>query len=100
MLLSASIFIHPDEPLFPRPLPNASWRAKLATRRLTRRARHPRLLRRCRDLLLHHIGISMEPIGLAHHLAALDLPDLDETTALVVLLRDLQRRDDAVQREV
>src|SRR5947207_14800644 len=62
--------------------------------------RGSRLLPGLLDVLAHDVLIRGEPIGLLHELAALDLPDLDEPAALVILRRHLQRRHEPTEREV
>src|SRR6266850_7380183 len=52
------------------------------------------------DVLGHHVLVRGVPVGDLLELAALDLPDLHEPAALVVLRRDLERRHQAAEREV
>src|SRR2546422_1221696 len=60
-----------------------------------------RLLLRARrlDVLADHIVVGAEPVGHLHELPALDLIDLDQPAALVVIRRDLERRHESAQRE-
>src|SRR2546425_2377996 len=60
-----------------------------------------RLLLRARRLnvLADHIVVGAEPVGLLRELPALDLIDLDQPAALVVIRRDLERRHESAQRE-
>src|SRR5919108_1641589 len=62
--------------------------------------RRLRLLSRLLDVLGHHVLIGGEPVRHLHELTALDLPDLEQPAALVVLRRDLERRDEPPQGEV
>src|SRR5262250_1752182 len=63
--------------------------------------RAPLLLRAALlDVLGHHVLVRGEPVGLLLELAALDLPDLYEPTALVVRVRDPERRHQPAEREV
>src|SRR6266513_217791 len=59
-----------------------------------------RLLPGLLDVLGHHVLVRGEPVGDLLELAALDLPDLHEPAALVVLRRDLERGHQSAQREV
>src|ERR687888_2785937 len=52
------------------------------------------------DVLRDDVLVRVEPFGRLHELAVLDLPDLDEAAAFVVLRRDLERRYQPAQREV
>src|SRR6185369_11355883 len=52
------------------------------------------------DVLGHHVLVRGEPVGLLLELAALHLPDLDESAALVILRRYLQRGHQPAQGEV
>src|SRR5712691_6880 len=52
------------------------------------------------DVLGHPIGVSRVPVGDLLELAALHLPDLDETAALVIRRRNLERRHQPTQGEV
>src|SRR5262249_9616485 len=58
------------------------------------------LLRGFFDVLAHHVLVGGKPVGYLLELSTLHLPDLDETTALVVRRGDLQRRHQPAQREV
>src|SRR5689334_23224907 len=52
------------------------------------------------DLLLHDFGIGTVPIGLLDQLTTVDLPHLNEAATFVIVLGDLQRRDDVAESEV
>src|SRR5215469_13236884 len=63
--------------------------------------RAPLLLRAALlDVLGHHVLVRGVPVRDLLELAALDLPDLHEPTALVVGVRDLERRHQSAEREV
>src|SRR5207249_7976465 len=66
-----------------------------------RRPSTPLLLRaRLLDVLGDHIVVGAEPVRLSRELPALDLIDLDQPAALVIVRRDLERRHEPAQREV
>src|SRR5712664_41087 len=52
------------------------------------------------DVLGHHVLVGGVPLGDLRELAVLDLPDLHEPAALVVLRRDLERRQEPAEGEV
>src|ERR1700730_18701390 len=52
------------------------------------------------DVFGHHVGVGRVPVGDLLELAALHLPDLDETAALVISGRDLERRNHPAEGEV
>src|SRR5579864_1965014 len=52
------------------------------------------------DGFVYDVAIGVEPLGLLDELAALDLEDLHPAAALVIVRRDLQRRDQSAEREV
>src|SRR2546422_4690778 len=91
----------PRSTLFPYTTLFRSMAILLKRRRDWGRRACRRLLLRARrlDVLADHIVVGTEPVGHLRELPALDLIDLDQPAALVVIRRDLERRHESAQRE-
>src|SRR2546425_13292 len=84
-----------------RPAPPTAWSGRALPWVPRCSSPSPRLLLgpRFLDVLGHDVLIRLVPVRLPRELAALHLPDLYPASALVIVRRDLKRREQTPQRE-